>query len=156
MAFIKKYHWIFIVILVFALDRITKYLVVNYLVFAEPVEVLPILNLFFTYNTGAAFNILSQASGWQEWLFIIIAVGVSIFLVFWQLKIPIEELWLKVAIALVLGGTLGNLYDRIVYHKVIDFLDFYFREWHYPVFNIADSVICIGAVMLISDIMRKK
>jgi len=152
----KKYLWVLIAILIFTIDRITKYLVLNYLVLEEPVNVLPILNLLFTFNTGAAFGFLDQANGWQEWLFGIIAIGVSIFLIIWQFKISVEYLWLKIASALVLGGTLGNLCDRIVYHKVIDFLDFYFKQWHYPVFNIADSAICIGATMLIIDILRQE
>jgi len=150
----KKYLWIFITILVFALDRITKSLALDYLPLGEPISILPMFNLFFTFNTGAAFSFLNQAGGWQEWLFGAIAVGVSISIIIWQLKITIEHLWLKIALALIIGGTLGNLYDRITYHKVIDFLDFYFRQWHYPVFNIADSAICIGAIMLIIDILR--
>lgn len=152
----KKHLWLLIASLVFILDRVTKYLVISYLTLEEPINILPIFNLRFTFNTGAAFNFLDQASGWQEWLFGIIAIGVSIFLIIWQLKIPVKYLWLKIATALVLGGTLGNLYDRIIYHKVIDFLDFYFKQWHYPVFNIADSAICIGATMLIIDILRQE
>ncbi len=156
MTFVKKHLWVLLVILVFTLDRVTKYLVLNYLVLEEPVPILPILNLLFKFNLGAAFSFLDQAGGWQEWLFGSVAVGVSIFLIIWQLKIPVKYLWLKTANALVLGGTLGNLYDRAVYHKVIDFIDFYFRHWHYPVFNIADSAICIGAAMLIIAMLREE
>jgi signal peptidase II len=156
MALSKKYLWVLIAVSIFVLDRITKYLILNYLVLEEPVSVLPILNLVFIFNTGAAFGFLNKAGGWQEWLFSIIAVGVSIFLVIWQLKIPVKYLWLKIASALILGGTLGNLYDRVVYHKVIDFIDICFKQWHYPAFNIADSAICIGAVMLIIDILHQE
>ena len=148
----KKYLWILIAVFIFVIDRVTKSLVLNHLTLEEPVNILPMLNLLFTFNTGAAFSFLNKASGWQEWLFITIAVGVSIFLIIWQLRIPIKYLWLKIAAALILGGTLGNLYDRVVFHKVIDFLDFYFKNWHYPVFNIADAAICIGATMLIIDV----
>ncbi|MBU0744920.1 MAG: signal peptidase II [Gammaproteobacteria bacterium] len=152
----KKHLWIVIAILVFAIDRFTKSMVLDNLILEEPVNVFPMLNLFFTFNPGAAFSFLNKASGWQEWLFGGIAVGVSIFLVIWEFKIPVKDLWLKIALALVLGGTLGNLYDRVVYHKVVDFIDFYFKQWHYPAFNIADAAICIGAFMLIIDIMRKE
>ncbi len=156
MSFIKNYYWIFIAVLAFALDRITKILVFQHLQFEQTINVLPMFNLFLTFNTGAAFGFLNKASGWQEWLFIGIAVAVSVFLIIWQFKIKTQHAWLKIALALVLGGTLGNLYDRIVYHHVIDFLDFYFKQWHYAAFNLADSVICIGAVMLIIDIFIKK
>jgi signal peptidase II len=152
----KKYLWILIAVFIFVIDRVTKSLVLNHLTLAEPVNILSMLNLLFTFNTGAAFGFLNKASGWQEWLFITIAVGVSIFLIIWQLRIPVKYLWLKIAAALILGGTLGNLYDRIVFHKVIDFLDFYFKKWHYPVFNIADAAICVGATMLIIDILLQE
>lgn len=152
----KKYLWVFIVILVFVVDRITKNLMLDYLYVEEPVGVLPILNLFLTFNPGAAFSFLKHANGWQEWLFEAIAIGVSIFLVIWQIKIPVKQLWLKIALAFVLGGTLGNLYDRILYHAVIDFIDFYFKNWHYPTFNVADIAICVGAGMLIIDIFKRK
>ena len=126
----------------------------NHLTLEEPVNIFPILNLFLTFNTGAAFSFLNEAGGWQEWLFIGIAVAASIFLTIWLIKISKETL-LKISLALILGGTLGNLYDRIVYHKVIDFIDFYYEKWHYPVFNLADSAICIGAILLLIDLFRK-
>jgi|SRR3972149_2808269 len=152
----KKHIWIFIAILVFALDRVSKILVLDYMPIEEAINIFPMFNLFLTFNTGAAFSFLEQAGGWQEWLFGAIAIGVSISLIIWQFKITTKHLWLKIALALIIGGTLGNLYDRVIFHKVIDFLDFYFRQWHYPIFNIADSAICVGAIMLIIDIMRKE
>lgn len=152
----KKYFWLFVAILIFSLDRITKTLVLHYLAIEEPLPVLPLLNLFLTFNTGAAFSFLNQAGGWQGSLFVVIAVAVSFFLIIWQFKIKASQLWLKIALALIQGGTLGNLYDRIAYHKVIDFIDFYFNQWHYPVFNLADSAICIGAIMLIIDSVGKE
>jgi len=156
MNLFKKYLWILLAIAIFALDRSTKTLVLDHLILEDPINVLPFLNLFFTFNTGAAFSFLNKASGWQEWLFIAIAVGVSLFLIAWQFRTAAKQSLLKIALALILGGTLGNLYDRIVYHKVIDFIDFYFRKWHYPIFNIADSAICIGAVLLLIDLICKE
>lgn len=156
MNFTKKYYWLFIAILIFVLDRITKTLVLQYLPFRLPVDVFPGFNLFFTFNTGSAFGFLNNASGWQEWLFSSIATAVSIFLIIWQFKINTKYAWLKIALALILGGTLGNLYDRMFYKYVIDFLDFYFREWHYATFNLADSAICVGAGMLITHTFHKE
>ena len=156
MTILKKYFWILIALAIFAIDRGTKMLVLNYLTLEEPVSILPILNLFFTFNAGAAFSFLNQAGGWQEWLFIGIAIVVTVFLIIWLFRTPIKENLLKISLALILGGTLGNLCDRIVYHKVIDFIDFYFRKWHYPIFNIADSAICIGAVLLLIDLIWKE
>ena len=152
----KNYYWIFTTVFVFALDRITKILVLQHLQLEQPMNIFPMFNLFFTFNTGAAFSFLNHANGWQGWLFSGIAIAVSIALVIWQFKIDNQHNWLKIALALVLGGTLGNLYDRIIYHYVIDFFDFYFRQWHYPTFNLADSAICIGAIMLIIDISRQE
>jgi signal peptidase II len=148
---LKKYQWIIVTILVFSLDRVSKWLVLHYLISEKPLAVLPFLNLYLTFNTGAAFSFLHHAGGWQEWLFVIVAVGVSFFLIIWQFKIQVDNLWLKIALAFVQGGAFGNLYDRVAYHKVVDFIDFYFKKWHYPVFNLADTAICIGAIMLIID-----
>jgi signal peptidase II len=156
MTTIKKLHWILIALLVFAIDRISKIFVLTHLSLETPVEIFPFFNLFLTYNTGAAFSFLNKAGGWQKWLFSIIAVGISIYIVVWQFKIDIKNFWLKTSLSLILGGTLGNLYDRIVYHHVIDFLDFHYLDWHYPVFNLADSAICTGAIMLIIDIVRNR
>jgi len=156
MSFVRRYHWILIAVLVFALDRISKVLAFQHLQIEEPVGIFPMFNLFLTFNTGAAFGFLHEAGGWQEWLFIGVASVVSIFLIIWVFQIKTNHLWLKVALALVLGGTLGNLYDRVVYSHVIDFLDFYYNQWHYPAFNLADSAICIGAIMLIIDIFMQK
>ena len=156
MSLLKKYFWILIVILIFTLDQVSKHLVINNLVLEEPVNLLPFLNLFFTFNPGAAFSFLNKAGGWQEWLFGGVAVVVGVFLVIWLYRMKEQDKWLKVSLALILGGTLGNLYDRIVYHQVVDFIDLFFKDWHYPVFNIADAAISIGAVMLIIDVFRKK
>lgn len=156
MNLLRRYIWILIAALIFAIDRVTKTMILNHLTLEEPINLLPILNLFFTFNTGAAFSFLNWASGWQEWLFIAIAASVSIFLIIWQIKINHKQSLLKIALALILGGTLGNLYDRIIYHKVIDFIDFYYEKWHYPIFNIADSAICIGAIFLLIDLIRKE
>lgn len=155
MSFVN-YYWIFIVLGTFAIDRITKILALQYFLYKDPVNVLPIFNLCFVYNTGAAFGFLNQAAGWQGWLFSGVAIFVSGCLIIWLFRINTNDTRLKVALSLILGGTLGNLYDRIVYHYVIDFLDFYFKQWHFPAFNLADAAICVGALLLIVDVLGKE
>lgn len=152
---LRKHLWVFMAATVFAVDRITKSMVVHYLTLGEPVNILPMFNLFFTFNTGAAFGFLNKAGGWQRWLFAAVAICASISLIVWQLRVPAKCQRSKIVIALILGGTLGNLYDRIIYHKVIDFIDIFYKNWHYPIFNVADIAICIGATMLILDILRQ-
>lgn len=154
-CFGAAYFWVCIAIFIFALDRISKILVMHSLPFLRPLNIFPGFNLLFTYNKGAAFSFLNYASGWQEWLFGAIAVIVSIVVITWLIRHKQAHIWTKIAAALILGGTLGNLFDRVFYHYVIDFLDFYFLQWHFPVFNIADSAVCIGAIMLMIEIIRK-
>ena len=140
--------WILVSLTIIVVDRITKILVLHRLPYAEPVAILPFFNLFFVHNTGAAFSFLGDFNGWQNWLFSGIAAGVSCLLIvkLWRAQLSPS---LQMALALVLGGALGNFYDRVSYRYVIDFLDFYIKNWHWPTFNIADSAICIGAVMLV-------
>jgi signal peptidase II len=150
--FIKNYFWVFVAIAILFFDRFTKVLVVAHLPIEKPIALLPFLNLYFTYNSGAAFSFLRSAGGWQEMLFICIACFATIFLIIWLLKIPKDHAWLKLALALILGGTIGNLIDRLTIYQVIDFIDFYYKLKHFPTFNIADSAITIGAIMLVIDI----
>ncbi len=104
-------------------------------------------------STGpvAAFSFLSDSGGWQRWLFSLIAVSISVLLVWWLKRLPASNKVLCSAYALVLAGAIGNLYDRIAYGYVIDFLHVYYENWHFPVFNIADCAICIGAALLLFD-----
>lgn len=151
-------RWLWITILVLILDRVTKYFALQDL---PPYAEVPVTNYFnfrLAYNKGAAFSFLDSASGWQAWLFGAIALSVSIGLLIWLSKLSSRQRWLCIALALVMGGALGNLSDRFLYGYVIDFLDFYVNDWHWPSFNIADSAICVGAVMLFFDalLMRKK
>lgn len=152
----KNLFWIWITVLIVVLDRITKLLVIHHLQFEHPVAVMPFFNLNFTYNAGAAFSFLNRPGIWPVLIFGALAVVVSIFLVFWLLRLNRSHIWLKVALALVLGGTLGNLFDRIAYHYVVDFLDFYFSRSHFAAFNVADSAITIGAIMLVVDLVCRE
>lgn len=142
-------RWLWLSAAVVGLDQMTKSLAVSYLSLHEPLPVVPFFNLTLTYNPGAAFSFLSDEGGWQRWLFIALAIVVVTFLVLWLRKIPRGRVWLPLALALVLGGALGNLWDRVVLGEVVDFLDVYYDRWHWPAFNVADSAICIGAVMLL-------
>ncbi len=144
-------RWLWISVVVIALDHYTKLLAQQYLVAYDPRPVMPFFNLTLAFNKGAAFSFLSYAGGWQTWLFGILAITVSGILMIWLKKISYKQWWVAVALSMIIGGALGNLWDRINYGHVIDFIDLYVSQWHWPIFNIADAGICIGAFMLIAD-----
>ncbi len=143
--------WIWISILVVILDRVSKLWALKHLTEFMPLPVRSNFNLTLQYNTGSAFSFLDKASGWQIWLFGIVAIIVSIIILIWMYRLSAQQRWLGIALAFVVGGALGNLWDRFSYGHVVDFLDFYISSLHWPVFNVADSAICIGAVMLFCD-----
>ena len=143
--------WLWLSLLIVVIDQATKLLAGHYLQLNDPVAVFPGINLTLMHNTGAAFSMLSQAGGWQRWLFIILAFTVSVAIVVWLINLPADKLWMACALALILGGAMGNLWDRMTLTYVIDFIDVYYRDWHWPAFNTADSAISIGAVMLVID-----
>ncbi|MEN8168652.1 MAG: signal peptidase II [Pseudomonadota bacterium] len=146
--------WTWLSVLVIALDQLTKGMATASLNYAEPVAVLPLFNLTLVHNTGAAFSFLSQAGGWQRWFFAAIALVVSVGIVFWLKNLDRDKLWEALALALILGGAIGNVWDRILLGYVVDFLDFYYGSWHWPAFNVADIAISVGAVILIIDSLR--
>ncbi|PKM43211.1 MAG: signal peptidase II [Gammaproteobacteria bacterium HGW-Gammaproteobacteria-1] len=146
--------WLWLSVSVIALDQITKALASAQLVLHEPVAVLPTFNLTLMHNSGAAFSFLSQAGGWQRWFFVAVAVGVSLALGWWLQQLQRGQRWLAISLALVLGGALGNVWDRIVLGYVVDFVDLYYGDWHWPAFNVADSAITVGAIMLLLDAVR--
>ncbi len=133
------------------LDQATKLLVVAVFEKYERLAVLPFFNLTLAHNEGAAFSFLSAAGGWQRWFFTAIAVVVSVALVIWLRKLPKTDRMIAIALALILGGALGNLYDRVTLGYVVDFLDFYWQDYHFPAFNVADSAITVGAGLMILD-----
>jgi len=143
--------WLWLSVVVIALDQLTKYLVSDSLRLFESIPLLPSLNLVLAHNTGAAFSFLSDAGGWQRWFFVALAIGVSVVLVVWISRLKQHESRLAVALSLVLGGALGNVWDRIVHGYVVDFIDVYYGDWHWPAFNVADAAICVGAALLIID-----
>jgi signal peptidase II len=144
------YLWLGLSAIVVALDQLTKYLADQVLVYAEPVAVIPSFNLTLLYNKGAAFSFLDDGSGWQRWFFAAIALAASVFIVYWLRRVGSGERWTSFGLALILGGALGNLIDRLLLGHVVDFIQLYYRDFYWPAFNVADSAITVGAVALIA------
>ena len=142
--------WLSLSLLVIVLDQITKLVVVSALEPQVPHPVIPgFLNWTLAYNTGAAFSFLADQEGWQRWLFTALAIGVSAVLTRWLARTPRGDWRNALPLALVIGGAIGNLIDRIRIGHVIDFIQVYYSDWAFPSFNIADSAISVGAVLLI-------
>ncbi|GMQ83511.1 MAG: signal peptidase II [Gammaproteobacteria bacterium] len=148
--------WLGLSVLVIVVDQFTKYLAEAGLVYAEPLAVLPSFNLTLLYNRGAAFSFLSDAAGWQRWFFVTISLAASVFLVLWLRKLGPQQRLLALALALVLGGAVGNLVDRLLLGHVIDFIQVYYRDFYWPAFNVADSAITVGTVLLVWDALFVK
>ncbi|MEI8600632.1 signal peptidase II [Shewanella sp. PP-Sp27a-2] len=144
-------RWYWVAVLVFFADQLSKQWVLANFDLHESLNLLPFFNFTYVRNYGAAFSFLSDAGGWQRWLFTIVAVGFSTLLTVWLRKQSASLLKLNLAYTLVIGGALGNLVDRLMHGFVVDFIDFFWAKNHYPAFNIADSAICIGAVLIIWD-----
>ncbi|MBD9358880.1 signal peptidase II [Methylomonas albis] len=144
-----KWLWISAVTLV--LDQASKLAVDGSMQLFESIPLIPYFNLTYVHNTGAAFSFLAQAGGWQRWLFAGLAVVMSSIIAVWLHRLQKHETLMAVALSLVLGGAIGNLIDRVAYGYVIDFLDVYYEDWHWPAFNIADSAICIGVGLMLLE-----
>lgn len=142
--------WLLLSALVIALDQLTKVIALRELqpLLAQPV-IPGFLNWTLAFNSGAAFSFLAGADGWQRWLFTALAIGVSAILIFWLRRTARADWRNAVPLALIIGGALGNLIDRLRAGHVTDFIQVYYRDWSWPAFNVADSAISIGAVMLI-------
>ena len=149
-----KYLFITIVVIVF--DQASKWLMMSWLSLYETVAVMPYFNLTMAHNEGAAFSFLAQAGGWQRWFFIGLALIISVLLLVWLAKLKPTEKLEAISLSLILGGAIGNVIDRISYGYVVDFIDLYIGQNHWPVFNIADSAICIGAILLIADSFKSE
>ncbi len=142
--------WLSLAALVLLADQATKWLVLQAMPLGEVIPITGFFNLVHVRNPGAAFSFLADAGGWQRWLFALFAIGVSALLIFMMRRAPEQRLFCFAA-ALVIGGAIGNLIDRLVFGEVIDFLDFHWQGWHWPAFNIADSGITVGAFLIIAD-----
>lgn len=144
-------RWLWLTLLVLVIDLVSKYLADSLLTYASPVPLLPVFDLTLLYNTGAAFSFLASAGGWQRWLFVAIAVGMSAFLLHWMSRTSRSQRCLGIGLALVLGGALGNLFDRSVHGHVIDFISLHWANHYFPAFNIADCAITLGTCLLLVD-----
>ncbi len=150
------FRWLWCSLAVVIADQATKVAAVALLDPASPVELVPTLDLVLAYNTGAAFSFLSSAGGWQRWLFIGLAVAICAFILHWMRDLPRAARRLPLALSLILGGAVGNVVDRVRIGAVVDFIDFHVGDWHWPVFNIADSAICVGAALLVLGMFRRE
>ncbi|MZR61354.1 signal peptidase II [Alcanivorax sp. DP30] len=145
--------WLWLSVVVIVLDQITKHMAVDRFSLYERLEVFPHFNLTLAYNSGAAFSFLADAGGWQRWFFTAIAVAASVMILIWLARLTKAEKMQGAALSLILGGALGNFYDRLVLGHVVDFLDFYWGDYHFPAFNIADTAITIGAGLILLDML---
>jgi len=141
--------WLFLAGICFVLDQITKLWVSSIFQYREVLEITSMFNLTLAHNYGAAFSFLSEAGGWQRWFFTGLAAVASIIIIGWLRRTPKSLTTFCISLSLILGGALGNLYDRFVYGYVIDFLDFHWGTAHFPAFNVADSAITLGAILML-------
>ena len=148
---LKNYRWLSLAVLIMIIDIISKAAALKYLQPYQAKSILPFFNFTLAFNYGAAFGFLNQGPGWQNMMFIGIALVVSMILFIWLYQLKPNEKLSAVAICSILGGAWGNLIDRLYYGCVIDFLDFHLGHYHWPIFNIADSAICVGAGLLLID-----
>lgn len=145
-------RWLWLSVLVIIVDQITKQWIERTMVLGDSFTVLPVLDIVRAHNSGAAFSFLDDAGGWQRWAFTILAIGVSIALVVWLRKLALNtQALLAFALALILGGAIGNVIDRIEHGYVVDFVHAHWGSAYFPAFNVADAAISIGAVLVILD-----
>ena len=144
-------RWYALALLVVVADQFTKALAEGHLDYGQPVEVFFWFNLTLQYNTGAAFSFLSDAGGWQRYFFSAVAVSISLGLVVWLFTMSRRDKLLALSLALILGGALGNLWDRLVLGHVVDFISVHYAGYFFPAFNLADSAITVGAALMIFD-----
>ena len=140
--------YLLLALVILVLDQLSKAWVLSVFQPHEVMPLLPVFNLTLVFNEGAAFSFLSDAGGWQRWFFVGLASVISLGLLVWLLRLKANERLTGVALAMILGGALGNLVDRVRMGKVVDFLDFYWQSWHWPAFNLADSAITIGVILM--------
>lgn len=150
----RLWLWLAIAAVVVAIDQITKVLVLQRFQFDEGVVVTSFFNVIRHHNPGAAFSFLAWADGWQRWLFTAFGAAASAFIV-WMLRRHGSQTAFALALTLILGGAIGNVIDRVLYGYVVDFLQVHYGGWKFPTFNVADSAITLGAVLLIIDEFRR-
>jgi signal peptidase II len=151
--FNMRIRWVLIALAVLLVDQLSKWWIRSSLELYEIIELIPCFQIIYVRNLGAAFSFLSDAGGWQRWFFIILSSLAAIAIYVWISRLSLQR-WLEaLGLSLILGGAVGNLIDRVFLGYVVDFLDVYYQDWHWPVFNIADSAITIGVLIMIVDIL---
>ncbi|HEY2807645.1 MAG TPA: signal peptidase II [Steroidobacteraceae bacterium] len=145
------WRWLWLSAAVVVADQLAKSWIVHHFSLYERLRVLPVLDIILTYNTGAAFSFLSDAAGWQRWVFVALALGISIVLITWLQRLRGGQQLLACGLALIVGGALGNMIDRLLHGRVVDFILAHWGAHLFPAFNVADSAITIGAVFVILD-----
>lgn len=152
----KKWPWFLLALFIIVIDQVTKHWALMTLEPYQPLSLGPMINLTLAYNSGVAFSFLNNVGEWHRWFLPAFSFGMSIVLVVWMLRLASIERLELCAISLILGGAIGNLIDRIMHGYVIDFIDVYYKTHHWPVFNGADSAICIGAFLLLMAHFKHK
>lgn len=149
-------RWLWIAAAVVVVDQLTKLWIQGSMEVYETIEVLPVLNIYHTFNPGAAWSFLAQADGWQRWMFSLLAIGVSIGLIVWLRRLATAtQALLVTGLVLIVGGAIGNLIDRLYLGHVVDFIQAHWGGWYFPAFNVADSAISVGAGLVIFDSLRE-
>lgn len=146
--------WGWLSVIALVLDQATKIWALNTIELGGRIEILPVFNLTHVHNYGAAFSFLADAGGWQRSFLTILAIGISIMLLWWMRQTPKSNKLLGMSYSLILGGAIGNVIDRVVYGYVEDFIHVFYQNWHFPAFNIADSAITLGAILLIVEAFK--
>jgi signal peptidase II len=143
-------RWLLAALFLIALDQMTKIGFDHLLKYGQRINILPFFDFTLLYNKGAAFSFLADQAGWQRWFFTVLGLSASVFIL-WMMHTHRTQHRFLLALTLILGGALGNVIDRIAYGHVVDFLLFYWRDWYYPAFNVADAGITVGAILLVID-----
>ncbi len=143
--------WLMVALAIIVLDQATKLYLDHVMTYAQRINVLPFFDLTLVYNQGAAFSFLADQPGWQRWFFTALGIVAAVVIGFILRRTAGRQPRLSLALAMILGGALGNVIDRVAYGHVIDFLLFYWRGWYYPAFNLADVGITCGAILLVLD-----
>ncbi|MFP4648122.1 MAG: signal peptidase II [Halorhodospira sp.] len=144
------WRWLLLAVAIAGLDQVTKLWAESALHAYDSVELLPVLSLTLGYNTGAAFSLLGEAAGWQRWVLAAVALGVSLYLIYWLRQLGTGYPRLSLGLALILAGALGNLIDRLRLGYVVDFIHLHYAGFHWPLFNVADIGITLGAALVIA------
>jgi signal peptidase II len=151
----SQIKWLGLALIILVLDQLSKYYIQQQLDFNHPLDLLPWFNFRLLHNTGGAFSFLSTASGWQRWFLSGIALGLIMALCFWLFSLSAKARLKAMGLSLVIGGALGNLLDRVYYGYVIDFIELHYQNWSWPVFNLADSAITLGAFIIMLTMLRE-